>query len=468
MRKRVLRFYIRIIIVILVFALISVNPQYSLIPNEKLMKNSSENNGNIWKQKFDFPQIHSDFSPVNVSPDFIFGADISSYPQVIDGGGVFKNYTGEPANLFDLIGNIGVKWGRLRLWVDPPVVANSTTKYCDLEHTKTMASLFKSRNLSYLLDFHYSDWWADPGQQNKPHSWEDLPFSDLSNQVYNYTYSVLDELAELNALPAMIQTGNEISHGMLWPDGNLANISQFASLLKSCRSAILDFCAEKHTSPIPIMLHIPADNWESHRWFFDSLFDLGVKCDVIGLSYYARWHGNISNLADILNKSTQRYHIPIIIAETNYVHGLYWINPDTGDYWNKEDVLPDFPASPEGQRAFLETLIHLMLNLPEGLGRGIFLWEPAWIFPCVGSTPTQDRGFFDLDNNLLSVYSKPLLEYNSGYENSDDSLSDDSQSNIEGSHVIYGYVGITSWGLISLMCGIFLVKITNRLEKHKD
>ncbi|MHA1887065.1 MAG: glycosyl hydrolase 53 family protein [Promethearchaeota archaeon] len=428
-----------------------MNSSNFFVIEEKLANQKIENKNSLNSKR----TIASSFASILVPSDFIFGADLSSYPQVIDGGGIYKNYTQIPANLFDLIKPIGIRWGRLRLWVDPPEVANSSSKYCNLEHIKAMASLFSSQNISYLLDFHYSDWWADPGQQYKPKNWNNLSFSELLSQVYNYTYFVLEELAEIEALPSMIQTGNEISHGMLWPDGNLANLTQFAMLLNISRFAVKDFYNEHQIPEVPIMIHIPANDWDSHRWFFDSLFELGVECDIIGLSYYPRWHGNITNLNWILKNSTLRYHIPIIIAETNYVHGLYWINPETGKYWNEEDVLSEFPASPEGQRAFLETLIHLMIDLTEGLGKGIILWEPAWIYPCVGSTPTQDRGFFDLDDSLLSVYSIPLVRYSfeSNYTNTSSNNSTHFTSTF-----IAGYPILLNFLSIPLAITIIIIK----------
>jgi arabinogalactan endo-1,4-beta-galactosidase len=156
-----------------------------------------------------------DASSLVVPANFILGADISSYPQVIDGGGIYHHINGTPGDLFDIITPVGFKFGRLRLWVDPTNIETATQDYGNFNHTLEMAQLMTTNGWSYLLDYHYSDWWADPSTQTKPQAWENLTFSTLLEQIYNYTYDVLDELREHDALPAMIQTGNEISHGML-------------------------------------------------------------------------------------------------------------------------------------------------------------------------------------------------------------------------------------------------------------
>jgi len=157
------------------------------------------------------------------------------------------------------------------------------------------------------------------------------------------------------------------------------------------------------------MIHIPADSWSSTEWFFDSLFSLGVSCDIIGLSYYPKWHGEMSSLENILNNSATKYHKQLMVVETSYLHGLYYENPD-GGFWGEDDLLEGYPATPEGQRTFLEDVIRLVINTPERLGIGVVLWEPAWIYPSVGGTTMQDRGVFSLEDLLLDVYANPLVK----------------------------------------------------------
>jgi arabinogalactan endo-1,4-beta-galactosidase len=229
-------------------------------------------------------------------------------------------------------------------------------------------------------------------------------------------------------------------------------MTQFAQLLNSSRFAIEDFCAFNNISQIPIMIHIPADSWTSHEWFFDSLFYLGVSCDIIGLSYYPKWHGQIASLEMILNNSAAKYHKQLIVVETSYLYGLYWENPD-GGYWGEEDLLDEYPATPDGQKAFFEEIIKTVLNVSDGLGRGVFLWEPAWIYPCVGTTIMQDRGLFNLEDVLLDVYSNPLINVQSPSEPSTDSTSpattDDSKNIL--SFPILGFLAIVGTVVLHLL-----------------
>ena len=345
----------------------------------------------------------------NVSSNFILGADISSLPQVIDGGGLFFTTNGTEANVFDLMEYSGFHYARLRLWVDPVSVVDATGDYCNFEQTLRTAQLIKASNWSLLLDFHYSDWWADPGHQKKPSAWENLSFNVLMETLYKYTYQTLVNFSNAGIVPDLIQTGNEIAHGMLWPDGKTTNMSQFVQLLNISRIAIHDFCFNYSLSDIPIIIHNPGDSWGGYEWFFDSILDLGAVFDIIATSYYPKWHGTLHDLGFMLNQTALKYNKKIMVVETNYPSGMYWINDESGDYWAVEDMLDGYPATPQGQRLFFEAVIQTVINIPHDLGIGLFLWEPAWVTPCIGSSPTQSRGLFNLDNQLLEPYQIPLI-----------------------------------------------------------
>ncbi len=183
--------------------------------------------------------------------------------------------------------------------------------YCGLEQTKKMAARIKAANMKFLLDFHYSDFWADPGKQFKPAAWKNLSFPDLTKAVHDYTRDVITALKQQGTLPDMVQIGNEINHGMLWPDGNFEHPDNLATLLKAGVAGV------KEVAPSTIiMMHIAlgGENAESRQWL-DAMISRGVEFDVIGESYYPQWHGTLDSLKKNLTDLSMRYKKNVIVAE---------------------------------------------------------------------------------------------------------------------------------------------------------
>jgi len=165
--------------------------------------------------------------------------------------------------------------------------------------------------MKFLLDFHYSDTWADPGKQFKPEAWKNLDFKDLAKKVFDYTTHVLQTLKAQGTLPDMVQCGNEINHGIIWPEGNVQHLDSLAMLLNAGMAAV------KKTDPsIITLLHIAlgGQNAES-EFFLDNMISRGVSFDVIGESYYPKWHGTLEDLKNNLTLLQEKYHKPVIIAE---------------------------------------------------------------------------------------------------------------------------------------------------------
>jgi arabinogalactan endo-1,4-beta-galactosidase len=311
-----------------------------------------------------------------------------------------------------------------------------------------MAKKFKTAGWKYLLDFHYSDWWADPGQQTKPKDWENLTFYELNQALYNYTYEVLTELDNFNVLPDMIQIGNEISHGFLWPEGNLDHWGNFSLLLNTSIKAIKNFLNSRNKPPssIPIMLHFaPGSNCTGYQYFFDSILDNSVSFDIIGISYYPKWHGTMANLDNCLNDLVTRYNKEIMVVETNYGWTFEWNDNTTNNFWI-DDLHSGFPATPEGQRAFYEAIIRIVAEIPNNKGLGVMLWEPAWVTPCEGGSSLENVALFDFSNELLAVYNVPLII-----------LPDSS----EGTSINGGY----TLAIIAISC--FVITIILQVNKNK-
>ncbi len=356
-----------------------------------------------------------------VHNEFFLGADLSSLPQVDAAGTKFYLNDGEE-DVFQILNTMGFSYGRLRLWHTPENELAALGSYCDLNHTVDMAIRLKAAGWKYLLDFHYSDWWADPAHQKKPKAWENLTFEDLTQNLYDYTYSVLTELDNHNVLPDMVQIGNEISHGFLWPDGNTSDWSNFTILLNTSINAIKDFLISrsKPAIMIPIMLHYaPGSNCTGYQYFFDNIRSLSVPYDIIGISFYPKWHGTLSNLEACLTDLVNLYNKSVVVVETNYGWTFEW-NDNTGNIFGTGDLHYGFPATPEGQRAFYEAMIRIVAEIPNNKGVGVMLWEPAWVTPCDGGSTLENVAVFDFSNELLDIYNTPLITYSNPPDGSTD------------------------------------------------
>jgi arabinogalactan endo-1,4-beta-galactosidase len=329
--------------------------------------------------------------------NYIRGVDISSAPQIINAGGGWK-LNSVPGDVLDIFKTNGANYVRLRLWYSP------SNGYCGLDSTLAFAVKVKAKGFRFLLDIHYSDTWADPGHQIKPAAWNSLPFSSLNDSVYAYTKRVILALKNQNTLPDMVQVGNEITGGMLWPEGKISSAngwSNFTTLLKSGIQGVRDVA---DTSTTKIMIHIDrgGDNPTS-RWFFDNLKSYSVNFDIIGQSYYPWWHGSFSALQNNLNDLAVRYGKDIVVAETAYPWTSQYVNDGVNNVgFDPTKLLPGYPLNPQGQNDFLTYLNILIKDTPNKKGIGFFYWEPADIsVPHVGSA-WENYCVFDFNGNAFN------------------------------------------------------------------
>ncbi len=333
--------------------------------------------------------------------NFIRGIDVSFLDQIENHGGVFKeNRISRDALL--IFHDHGINYVRLRLWHTP------SGGYNNLQRTLLMAERVKQLGMKFLLDLHYSDSWADPGQQSKPAAWTGLSFPYLKDSVYRYTRQVLTAMKVNNTLPDMVQIGNEIICGILWNDGRVCDAhntppqwSQFAGLLTEAIRGVRESLTANDT--VKIMLHIDrgADSAGS-RWFFDNLQMHNVPYDVIGLSYYPWWHGGLDQVAANLQMLSLRYNKDIILVETAYPWTLGWNDTVHNIVGLPSQLLPGYPATVEGQQTFLRDMISLVRATPNNKGVGIFYWSPDYISaPALGS-PWENVTLFDFSGEVLS------------------------------------------------------------------
>ena len=330
----------------------------------------------------------------------ICGIDISSLQMIENNSGIFKE-NGVTTDALELFKNHGVTYIRLRLWNNP------SGGYSNIDSTIRLAKRVKQLGMKWLLDFHYSDTWADPGQQIKPAAWTGISNTALNDSVYTWTKTVLLTLQYENVLPEIVQIGNEITGGLLWNDGKVggaydtpAQWAQCASLLKNAIHAVDDI--NNMGSSIKTMVHIDAGGDTSTcKWFFDNLTSQNVQFNYIGLSYYPWWHGNLKQLTANVNMLALRYQKGIIIAETAYPWTLSG-NDSTNNIIGLNSVLLDgYTATVEGQKIFLNAIKSIINNVPDSKGIGFFYWEPDLIStPSLGSS-WENLSLFDFSGEVL-------------------------------------------------------------------
>ncbi len=331
--------------------------------------------------------------------DVIRGADVSHLNRLESHYATFTD-NGAENDALTILHNHGVNWIRLRLWHTP------ATGYNNLPRTIQMAKRIRELGMSFLLDIHYSDTWADPGRQTKPAAWSNLEFDVLADSVRAYTDYVVSSLKEEGATPQMVQVGNEIRPGMLWPDGRVGGSydhqwPQLAELLNAGIEGLRAATTEDDSVEVMIHIHSGGDVSGS-RWFYDNLAAHGVDFDVIGLSFYPWWHGELSDLEANVNALAARYDKDIVVVETAYPWTLGW-----GDNENNIVGLPGhlhtgFPASVDGQRRFIDSLYAVLQRAPDGRGRGVVYWEPTHI-PAPGfGSPWENLALFDFEGELLA------------------------------------------------------------------
>ena len=354
----------------------------------------------------------------NPSP-FYLGADISELSQLEQQGAIYMDGN-KPGDALAIFMKNGWTCFRLRIWVDPRNGVNG------LEYTTKLAKRIKDAGGTFMLDFHYSDWWADPQKQNKPAAWANLDFDALVKQVESYTANVIKTLKDAGATPDFVQIGNEITGGTLWPDAQvkvpLSTVKVFSGdvvvitppepyddtkqwdhlirVLKAAGTGVRSM-----TTPddhVRIIVHIDCGgDWPVTRWYFDHLTEAHIDYDIIGQSFYPNWHGTIQNLRDNLRETINHYHKDVMVVETAYP--TRDVHPSAAALKNMK-----WPMTPAGQRQFLADVIKTVKEAPEGRGIGVNYWRPEETYI---PNSTGGRGGPDA-NSIFDAKGNPLPAMN--------------------------------------------------------
>ncbi len=314
--------------------------------------------------------------------DYIMGVDISSIIEVENAGGKFYDYDGNEVDLITFLASQGVNYVRIRLWNDPYVEVGNPESGSfqgggnDLDTDLKIAARCVQENMKICLDFHYSDFWADPSKQTRPRAWDNLSTSQVIEKAVSWTTEVLEAFAEVGATPSMVQVGNETNNNNICSmSGNNA-----ISFMKACNEAIKTF-----DSSIKTVIHYAhtGGGYSSLNGYYKNLVNGGVDFDVIGLSYYPYYHINLqSSIASFANDSVLGDK-EICVME--YSYGWTTESPNwKAEYGSVNNIFGSdqvatagYPASVQGQAQVIYDINKIVADNPNGIGT--FYWEPAWL-----------------------------------------------------------------------------------------
>lgn len=336
--------------------------------------------------------------PLPAQNDFIAGADFSLLSYFESNGIAYKD-NGRTRDALAILKSRGLNCVRLRLFTSSAaqVQGDPYDFINNLDYTVPLAVRVKNAGLQFMLDFHYSDTWADPAHQAMPAAWAGLDFNALVPMMRAYSSNCIASFKAAGAPPDYVQVGNEITGGLLWPFGAVPGTnaavqwSQLAQLLNAAIQGIRD-AAGSHMPRIIVHIDRGGD-WNTTRWFFDNLITTQhVSFDIIGESYYPFWHGSLGDLAHCLTNAALRYGKPVMVSETSFP----WTNSD----WTTN--IYGIPGTTNGQLQYVAALAQVVKSVPNGLGMGIEWWGAEYQhLDGVNEAGFDTTSFFDAQGDVL-------------------------------------------------------------------
>lgn len=371
----------------------------------------------------DPPAVEEEEEEDTVEMHFYFGADLSYVNQILDHNGIFKD-DGAIKDPYKIFADYGTSLARFRLWHNPTWTQevygeDGTQLYSDLLDVEKSIAEAKAQGMEILLDFHYSDTWADPNSQDVPEAWKNITDIEvLKDSIYQYTKKTLEYLEGKGLLPEMVQIGNETNCGMMYTeaetgfpnlnvcDGNWVN---FGAVVNSAIQAVREVSED-----MIIVLHV-ADPQHVQWWFDNVTTQAGVSdFDVVGFSYYPLWHTAVSmnQLSGSIAGFKSRFNKQVMILETAYPWTTEW-NDDYNNLFGGNPALSGYPYTSQGQFDLLKDMTQKVID---GGGVGIIYWEPAWITSDMKDqwgmgSAWENCTFFDFEGNAHQGFDYMQHEY---------------------------------------------------------
>lgn len=320
----------------------------------------------------------------NLSTDFIKGADVSIMPELERNGTKFYDNGIEQDGL-TILKNHGVNWIRVRIWNNPYVVGPEGVGGGNTDEAKAieMAKRAKALGMKVHVDFHYSDFWVDPGQQKKPDAWKNDSGDKLVDDVYAYTAKVMQDFNAQGVTPDMVQVGNELNNGMLWPEAQLTedNPNGYKFLAKLLNAGLQAVHDNDKDNKVKTMIHLAGVDVNLYHTFFDNLI---VKnkvndFDIIGMSFYPFWHGTMDDLKNTMNDVSAKYNKDVIAVETAFGYTLEDADFEKNNFGTNEEKVGGYKATVQGQATGLHDVMATVASVNDNRGLGIFYWAPDWV-----------------------------------------------------------------------------------------
>lgn len=313
----------------------------------------------------------------NLPEEFIFGMDASAVPSLEAGGVKYYDHDGTEKDVYQILSEHGINYIRVRVWNDP--FDKNGNGYgggnCDIENAIAIGKRATEYGMKLLVNFHYSDFWADPSKQMVPKAWQGMNIDLKSEALYSYTKECLEKLVAAGVDIGMVQIGNETNGAMCGESSSkVGGWKKITQLMSAGSKAVREVCPD---ALIAIHFANPekVTNYESYSANLDYY---GVDYDVFASSYYPYWHGTYDNLAEVLNKVTQKYGKKVMVAETSYAY-----TPENTDFYGNtvgegDGLVKNYPYTVQGQANLVRDVIDTVVNKMEN-GIGIFYWEGTWI-----------------------------------------------------------------------------------------
>ncbi|MFF1528108.1 glycosyl hydrolase 53 family protein [Cellulomonas sp. NPDC058312] len=309
-----------------------------------------------------------------MGPDWINGADFSSVLSLEESGVVFRDFGGQPADLFEVLADNGVNWARIRVWNEPFASTDPTQGYgagdVDAARAVEIGKRATAAGMKVLVNFHYSDFWAHPGQQESPRAWRGMDLDQRVQALHDYTAQTLQAFEDAGVDVGMVQIGNETTGGEVAGESGW---DRTARLFQAGSQAV----RETLGPDVKVAVHFTnPERAGQYAAVAKALDDRGVDYDVFLSSYYAFWHGSLANLTAVLDHVATTYDKEVAVAETSWVHTL----EDGDGYPNAVRTVPTaYSASVQGQALAVRDVMQAVADVSGGRGIGTFYWEPAWL-----------------------------------------------------------------------------------------
>ncbi|BAO74722.1 arabinogalactan endo-beta-1,4-galactanase [Winogradskyella sp. PG-2] len=342
---------------------------------------------------------------------FYKGMDLSFQSELEDYNIDYKDSDGNSVELLDFVKSKGTNLVRLKLWHTPQNGENG------LSDIKAYAQRVKEKRMGFLLNLHYSDYWADPGTQTPPLAWQNMTIDEVKVEIYNYTKDVVLQLQTQNTMPEIIQIGNETDSGFLWNYGKVwnefsDNWVNYAGLVSEAIRAVREIDTANESQ---IMLHIAGI--QTAVPFFSELLPYNLDFDIIGLSYYPQFQTkDLDLITSTLNTVATTFDQPILMVEVAYPFTLLWNDNQNNFIGNINQIIPEFAPTPQGQKAYFEWLITTIKNIPNNKGIGFCYWAPDWV-AFSGNENTSTNGTSWENQCLFDFDLKALPALDSFYDN---------------------------------------------------